>query len=309
MIEVSFQPSSIPNGVIVSYSLTRESASTSTPTTIDLDVNELPMDNGSFFYNDTSLSPFTNYTYFLTVCTSAPDGCSNSDTVWIVTGEAIPSGLGAPLASTVNESSILVSWEQPTKPNGVIGSFVPLQHSFGFDAPANVDTLPNCCEDYLNANNTLVGESCGRVDFIDGNVLNYAVLDLEAYSNYRYCIIATNSAGSTSSSPSNITRTSAAPMPISSPTLSASTVNSTSIFLSWTSLGVSELLGPFDGYTLYGREAGHQAPGEMFFSGDEEEYTATDLVASTEYIFQVGNARTTFLARSMKTYLHIGFGE
>ena len=295
--------------MIASYSLTRESPSTSTPISIAVDINALPYINGSFLYEDTSLSPFTNYTYFLTVCTSATDGCSNSDTVWAVTDEAIPSELRVPLVSAVGESSILVSWEQPTQPNGVITSFILLQRSFSFDTPTNLETLTNCCEEYLNANHMLVGNSCSRVALTEGTVLSYTVLDLEAFSNYRYCVIATNGAGSTFSPSSNVTQTFAAPMPISGPNLTVTTVNSTAIFLTWTSLNVSQLRGPFNGYTLYGRVAEESAPGDIFFSGEEQEYTATDLVASTEYVFQVGISIVTFWTECMEMFSYLGFSE
>ena len=258
-----------------------------TLTTISLDFTSLPFINESFYYEDTSLSPFTNYTYTLTVCTSATDGCTNSEAVWIVTDEALPSGLRAPIVSTLSEASILVSWEQPTQPNGIISSFTILQQSFGFQAPEDLETLSNCCEDYQNANQTVVGDSCSRVGVVDGTVLNHTVVDLEAYSNYRYCVVAVNGAGATFSPASNITRTSPALLPVAGPNLTASTVNSTAIYLSWSSLDVSQLLGPFSGYTLYGREAGESGPGEMLFSGDDQEYTAIDLIASTEYIFMV----------------------
>ena len=285
-IEVSFRPPHTPNGEITSYSLTRHT-STSTPVSIPLNVSTLLTFNGSFVYEDTSLSPFTNYTYSLTVCTRASDGCSTSETVWAVTDEGIPSGLEVPVLRTLNESSILVSWDTPSQPNGIIRSYNILQRSLGFTVEADIDILPNCCKEYLNADGTLMDTNCSTVAQINENTLNYIVTDLQAYSNYRYCLIATNGAGSTFSPTSDVTQTLAAQMPISGPMLTASTVNSTAIYLSWTSLSVSQLLGPFSGYSLYIRTAGQGTPGEGIFMGNEQEFTATDLVASTVYTFLV----------------------
>lgn len=280
-IQVAIQPPNTPNGEIVSYSLTRY---TSILVSISL-VTILDPFNGSFIYNDTSLSPYTNYTYSLTVCTSAD--CTTSDMVWAVTDEAIPSGLSAPRASTASESSILVSWDSPTEPNGIVQSYDILQQGLGFEIAVDVATLPNCCEEYLNANRTVLSVSCSRVVQVDADNLNYTVNDLQPYSNYRYCLIATNGAGDTFSPISNATQTSAALMPISGPNLTATTVNSTAIHLSWSALDISQLLGPFSGYTLYRRMAGQEVLGEVIYSGNEQEFTATNLIASTEYTFMV----------------------
>lgn len=278
-IQVAFQPPTTPNGEITSYSLTRHTSP------ISLNVSTLDTFNGSFIYEDTSLSPYTNYTYSLTVCTSA--GCSISDVVWTVTDEALPTGLSAPLASTVSESSVSISWDIPAEPNGVVQSYDIFQQSFGFEVAVDVATLPNCCEEYLNANSTVLSSICNRVVQVDADTLNYTVSGLQPYSHYRYCLIATNGGGATFSPTSNVTQTSAAPMPISGPNLNATTVNSTAIYLSWDSLDVSQLLGPFSGYSLYRRMAGQEGYGEVLYMGNGQEFTATDLVASTEYIFAV----------------------
>ena len=286
-IEVSIRPPVTPNGEIISYSLTRYSSTPTLTIFIPLNVSSLPTVNESFIYEDVELSPFTNYTYTLTVCTSATNGCTSSDTVSQVTDEATPSGLRGPFVVTVNESSLSVSWEVPSQPNGIILSYVVLQRSFGFEVAADTDMIPNCCEDYLNANRTVIGDNCRRVAQINETALNFTVTNLQAYSNYRYCIIATNSAGATFSPASNVTQTHAAPMPTTGPNLTASTVNSTAIHLLWSSLNASQLLGPFSGYSLYRRVAGQEPPGEVIFLGSEQDFTAADLMASTEYIFLV----------------------
>ena len=283
-VQVAFQPPLTPNGLITSYSLTRDT-SDSTPTYINLNITELLDFNGNFIYVDMFLSPFTNYTYYLTVCTSA--GCSDSDTVWAVTDEAPPAGLEAAIATTLNESSILVSWEAPLQPNGEIESYVILQRSLGFQLVDVSASLSNCCKDYLNSSESILGDGCNRVAIVDEITLSYTVTGLRAYTNYQYCIIATNSAGSTFSLFSNASQTSAAQMPTAGPILTASTVNSTAVHLSWSSLNISQLLGPFRGYSLYVREIGQELPGLELFSGDDQEFTATDLLASTEYTFLV----------------------
>ena len=286
-IEVSFQSPLSPNGIITSYTLTRHT-STSSPVTISLNTTVLPLTNGSYVYEDTPLAPFTNYTYTLTVCTSA--GCTTSSGVWSVTDEATPTGLGAPTTNTIDHTSILVSWNGPTAPNGVVLGYDVLQRSLGFEVPPNATTLPNCCQEYLYLSGSGTDEpsdGCSLVEETGPDTMNYTVPGLQAFSNYQYCIIVTNRAGSAFSPTSPVTQTSAAPMPLSGPELTALTVNSTAIFLSWSLLNVSQLLGPLEGYTLYGREAGGAEPGEVLYSGEEQQFTAGGLLASTEYVFVV----------------------
>ena len=270
----------MPNGEITAYFLTRYSLGSSTE--IALNTSALGVVNGSFVYNDTHLLPFTNYTYTLTVCTSP--GCTTSREVWAITLEAIPTGLDAPLVSTINESSLLVSWESPAKPNGLIQSYRILEHSLGFEFNGSVDVLTNCCEEYFSSNTS---DYCREVANAGPDTYNYTVTDLQAYSNYQYCIVATNRAGSIASPNSLVTRTSAAPMPLSSPELNATAVNSTAIHLLWSSLDISQLRGPFEGYILYGREDGVDYPEEVIYSGNEQMFTIAELVASTDYIFVV----------------------
>ena len=287
-IQVIFQPPLTPNGILTSYSLTRTTSSLSPSTTLNLNISALPRLNGSYIYDDALLSPFTNYAYYLTVCTDA--GCSDSDTVWIVTNEAAPTELEAPSVTTLNESSILVMWEPPLQPNGEIERYTILQRSLGFLTGEDFVLLSNCCEDYLNFNETVIDDSCNRVMSVDETTQSYIVTALEAYSNYQYCIIATNSAGSTFSPISNITRTFAATMPTTGPTLTATTLNSTAIYLYWSMLNISQLLGSFGGYSLFVREAGQDPPGQELFTGVDQEFTATELLASTAYTFLVRSA-------------------
>ena len=247
------------------------------------------MSDDYFIFTDVDLLPFTNYTYVLTVCTNG--GCTNSTAAQNTTLEDTPQGISAPTAIVTNSSTISLSWVPPTQPNGVIQSYDILRRDLGFvDSIGNVS---NCCEEYVallsQAGNgsVVLSESCSYVAETSPESLSYIDTTLQAYSFYQYCIITSNNADSAYSELTMPTQTSPAPMPAVGPQLNASTINSTAIYLTWGSLDISELLGPLGGYTLYGRPAGEVGLGEVLFTGTEQSYTATDLIASTEYVFVV----------------------
>lgn len=284
-IEVRFRAPLSPNGVIISYTLTR-SPPTSPPLIIPLNTSTLLTVDDYFIYVDTQLAPFTNYTYFLTVCTGG--GCTDSAQVWEVTLEDAPTGIVPPAAFTLNSSAISVSWQPPLQPNGVILQYDLLRRDLGFYN--STEGLPNCCEEYLAVqenNETQLSESCSFVVQTEADVTGYTDVSLQAFSFYQYCVIISNSAGSAFTNLSSPVRTDPAPSPLLGPELNATTLNSTAIYLSWGSLEISELLGPLDGYTLYGKVAGTPGIGDILFTGLEQMYTATGLIASTEYIFVV----------------------
>ena len=288
-IEVRFRPPLTPNGIIISYTLTRFTPPTLT--IIPLNTTTLPISDDYFIFTDINLLPFTNYTYTLTVCTNA--GCTNSTTAQNTTLEDTPQGINAPTAIVTNSSTISLSWVPPTQPNGVIQGYDILRRDLGFVGSIGNTNVSNCCEEYIALLNlagndsVLLSESCSYVAETSPEVLSYIDTTLQAYSFYQYCIITFNNADSAHSELSTPTQTSPAPMPAVGPQLNASTINSTAIYLTWGSLDISELLGPLEGYTLYGRPAGGVGLGQVLFTGPEQLYTATDLIASTEYVFVV----------------------
>ena len=247
------------------------------------------MSDDYYIFTDVGLLPFTNYSYVLTICTNG--GCTNSSTARNTTLEDTPQGISVPTAIITNSSTISLSWAPPTQPNGIIQSYDILRRDLGFvDLIGNVS---NCCEEYVvlssQAGNSSVvlSDSCSYVAETSPESLSYIDTALQAYSFYQYCIITSNNADSAYSGLTTPTQTSPAPMPAVGPQLNASTINSTAIYLTWGSLDISELLGPLEGYTLYGRPSRGVGLGEVLFTGLEQSYTATDLIASTEYVFVV----------------------
>ena len=299
-INVTFEPPGQPNGILIQYVLVREQVDGegSSIATLDFNASSLPFVNGSYTYPDTGLLPYTTYSYTLTVCTSA--GCTTAQGVPTAqTDEDTPAGLAPPTAATLSSTSLIVEWDPPSHPNGVILSYQVVRNDVGFfdnSTGAMSVPFPDCCQQIVEENMTMAeigsGEmfssDCSIVDVTSGvEATNLTDMALTPYSLYRYCVVAENSVGMTYSQFSPVTPTLSAPMPTAGPTLTAFTLNSTAIQLSWTSVDVAELLGPFNGYTLYGKVAGSLGVGAELFSGEEQDFTVTDLIASTEYVFVV----------------------
>ena len=264
------------------YTVTRSSASLDsrvfsfTPSTLP------PLaGDGTYLLNDTGLRPFTNYSYVLTVCTGG--GCMDSGMSAEVTLEDTPTGVVTPTAMVVGASEIRVEWAEPSVPNGIIQSYSLFRAFLGFtdeEAPP-----PNCCELYMQ-NDDPLPDQCSLATTT--NLTSHLDTNLDPFTFYAYCLVATNNADSGFSGLATPTQTSPAPMPLRGPALNATTLNSTAIFLEWDALDISELLGPLDGYTLHIRVSGAVGLGEILAQGvQEQQFTATDLQASTEYVFVV----------------------
>ena len=71
-----------------------------------------------FSYIVFSLMPFTQYQVTLTACTLA--GCATSNITVEITLPTAPSGLAAPNIMVLGSTSMLVNWQPPAVPNGMI---------------------------------------------------------------------------------------------------------------------------------------------------------------------------------------------
>ena len=67
-------------------------------------------------YQATDLIPFTNYTFYLTVCTSG--SCGQGRPTLAYTPQAPPQWVTAPNATALSESSVYISWNHPLEANG-----------------------------------------------------------------------------------------------------------------------------------------------------------------------------------------------
>ena len=87
-------------------------------------------------YTVTSLMPFTQYQVVLTACTLT--GCAMSNTTIVMTLPDAPSGLAAPNATVLSSTSILVNWQPPAMPNGIIVLYEVVRVFEGSDFPSQL---------------------------------------------------------------------------------------------------------------------------------------------------------------------------
>lgn len=199
----------------------------------------------------------------------------------MLTLEDTPIGFLAPSLRVDSSNEITVSWAEPGMPNGIIASYILLRLSHGFGRVSQ-----DCCAAYMTNRSSLPVE-CLVASSFGAEVMAYQDGGLLPYSFYQYCLIVQNSVGSASSGQSEIVRTSPAPMPRAGVSINATTLNSTAIVVQWGVLDAADLLGPFSGYELYLRIAGTPGLGDVIFQGFDQSFTATSLLASTEYLFTV----------------------
>lgn len=207
-------------------------------------------------------------------------GCAVSDPASVRTLEDTPVGVAMPTVATVSSEELQVMWNEPDMPNGVIQSYALLRKFVGFEL--SLSSI-NCCEQYLS-NGFNLSDVCEFVTTTSLNVTAFMDFELRPFTYYQYCIVVTNGADSAFSEETTPIRTDPAPFPLEGPVLNATTINSTAIDLRWTSVGVASLLGPLEGYTVFGGVAGSRVE---VFSGLDLSFVAAGLIASTEYVFMV----------------------
>ena len=171
-VRISWNDPTTPNGVITEYRVIRNGSLVRS--TLDR------------LFIDTNLTPFTHYSYSITVCTVA--GCGNGPIEIVRTMEAAPSGVGVPMLTALSSSSIRIDWTPPAMPNGIITMYI-------------VTVLP------AMINITTVQTSV-------------TVQNLLPYTLYQVTITACTQAGCTSSMPNEVRTLEGTPRLINSPQLS-----------------------------------------------------------------------------------------
>lgn len=155
-INVIWDEPSEPNGVITEYILYR---------------NGSEIFSGlSLAFNDTSLDPFTFYSYFILACTSG--NCSASISVLERTSEAPPEGLRLPSISFITSYTFNIAVNEVMKPNGIVSYVVTVVGRFASPPSGRV------------------------VVFNDTEVGTVVVSDLLPFTNYQVILTVSNSAGS-----------------------------------------------------------------------------------------------------------------
>ena len=99
-----------PNGIILRYELYR---------------NDSLVYNGSALaFNDTGLTPYTLYNYYIVTYTAGGSTKSVDSEAVYRTNQDAPEGIATPVITNVLERSLVASWTVPQNPNGIILFYV-----------------------------------------------------------------------------------------------------------------------------------------------------------------------------------------
>ncbi|XP_074120778.1 usherin [Sminthopsis crassicaudata] len=206
-IELSWSEPINPNGKIIRYEVIHRcykgNAGGNRTTQADEKIvfTEYNTERNTFVYNDKGLQPWTPYEYKIRTWNSA----GHTDSPWSVvkTKQAPPESLLPPdlVFESLNPLRLMISWEPPEQPNGIIHSYRLQRNEVLF--PFN----------------------------FDAETFNYTDDELLPYSDYNYAVIACTAEGCSVSRASTIQTPEAAPTLVNPPSVWA--LSATQINVSW----------------------------------------------------------------------------
>ena len=160
---------STPNGDIIRYELLRITRGT----TGDI-VGEVVEFSGSDFTAMVSnLMPFTLYEFLVRACTAG--GCGSSEPAQVQTMQAPPTFQMQPNVTTLSSTSLLVEWEEPEEPNGVVVQYEVRQR-----------------EQPFQGNGVFLGN-------VSNSTLSFAATGLQPFTVYEFSIVSYTTGGGTQS--------------------------------------------------------------------------------------------------------------
>ena len=168
-IQATWTTPNVSNGQIVRYELVlvvRDST--------DEIFSEIVLFSGLFSTETPSgLMPATEYEFLVRACTMS--GCGSSETARVLTQQAPPTFQMQPNVSTLTSASLLVEWEEPSEPNGIVFQYVVRQREAPFQGE---------------------GVSIGTVD---ATVLSFSATGLRPFTVYEFSVVSFTDGGGTQS--------------------------------------------------------------------------------------------------------------
>lgn len=158
----------IPNGIVVNYNLILISVGG-----VLLDSPITKFSGLALSYVVMELTPFAVHVFQLEACTS--QACGSSAEASVTTSESVPSYQPPPTLSSINSTTINISWIEPPKPNGVLVRYEIRQRSSPF-----------------SGNGVLI-------ENVSSNVLSVIVTDLQPFTEYEFSVSSFTIIGGTQS--------------------------------------------------------------------------------------------------------------
>ncbi|XP_071494817.1 LOW QUALITY PROTEIN: usherin-like [Diadema antillarum] len=196
-------------------------------------------------YRATDLIPFTNYTFYLTVCT--PGSCGQGRPSLAYTPMAAPEGVGAPNATAISDSSVFIKWNHPTEANGIITHYELFYRGYpdsrGISNPGETRIFNPA--GWYNPRPVLTPLEYPA----QPPDTNFTHTGLDPFTRYQYQVTARNLAGTGQSGWTTVRTGEAAPL--STPAPSAVGLSSSELNITWPQPEESEIRGVVVTYSLY----------------------------------------------------------
>ncbi|XP_077967518.1 usherin-like isoform X1 [Styela clava] len=142
-----------------------------------------------------NLRPFVNYTFIVRACTSG--GCGDSMPIIVVTPEDKPKRQPEPTITAISNSTLLIEWGPPEKPNGVIQRYEVLMRGKpdenGIHSP--LQRVAFTTIGYYNPR----PQPAGAYMPIEEPETNFTMDGLQPFTEYQFLVLSANSIGSTES--------------------------------------------------------------------------------------------------------------
>jgi usherin len=237
-IEVSWDPPLQLNGVLLGYQVYRDGEPLLSELTFALT------------YLEQELLPFTEYAYFVEVCTGG--GCLNSTVVSNTTLEALPEIVSDLVVSSLTARSLVLSWREPALPNGVITEYV-------------VTSLDAAAEVFRGFN------------------LTTTLSELTPFTDYTFSLMTCNSAGCVASNVTRIRTLEAEPEDLNAPVLR--NLSSTSVAIRW--MAPARPNGIITLYILRRSNDSFPNISMVIFQGLDTSFNDINLLADTQYSYTI----------------------
>ncbi|XP_040553357.1 usherin isoform X5 [Gallus gallus] len=301
-IELSWLKPINPNGKIIRYEVihrcTKENAAGYRATMEDEKIvfTEYNTESNTFVYNDKGLQPWTRYEYKIRTWNAA--GYTDSSWTAAMTSQTAPKGLTAPRLSleSVNPRKVLVSWDAPAQPNGILQSYRLLKNDvlypFSFDAATfnytDEDLLPYSMYRPAETGKKTVDFDASHSSFVRRS---FIVAGLQPYSWYEVQLQACTELGCASSEWASVQTLEAPPAAQPAPLIEIQTTArgfQTVSSVLWT--GPQQPNGKILHYELYRRrmtQALINLDLVLVYNGSSTFFRDDQLLPYTEYEYQV----------------------
>ena len=266
VVEVSWQPPTNPNGVMTAYRLFRRIFGGQSSGVL---VTVMSPPGPTLAYKDVGLQSFTEYEYYVLALNK--QGQISSAWARVRTLEAVPQNVSSVSVTVTSAYGLLVSWQAPGAPNGIITKYQVQYRPISTDPTTQYPV---------------------KSVTVAGNVLSTSVSGLQPYTRYQVRVTAVNSAGPTSGAWTEVMTKQASPADIGDFTVEKIT-DGRAVILRWNS--PKRPNGIIDNYHIY--EEGNLKP---VYSGLSREFEFRRLLPATAYTVQLEACTVSGCSRGKK---------